>query len=412
MDIEPIKSMNRKKDNSKKYFSRTKKKIALRLGTLFLLFSGTILQAQDNDFLIHTFKKHSDIINSVDIHSVKDWLVTGSKDEQIILWDLHEMKELYTLDDNNAEIQCVAFSPDGKYLVGSDRNIIKAWTVEGEYINSLSGHATAVWSIDFDPAGEHIVTGSFDRTFRLWDFINLTELFNFEGHSKSVLSVAFHPAEDVIASGSFDETIRFWDMTSHRLIHTLRGHSGNIYSLDFSPEGKYLISASRDNTIKLWNVDEKELVRTLEGHTAAVFYAAFSPTGDHILSGSVDQTVKLWETSTGNCIHTFTGHEGAVSCVKFLPDGKSFVSGSYDGTAKLWQIAPEIFVTYYFKEEIEAEMKANPVFEEKSGSESRKEYSNRMEEAKKEREQLVQKYYRKYLEQLKNNRLDENEQRK
>lgn len=401
--------MTRKKGDCKDVCTVKKKKITSRLFPLFLLITGTLAQAQDNEFLIHTFDKHSDFINSIDTHPEKKLLVTGSKDETIILWDLQEMTELYTLEDNNSEIQCVAFSPDGRYLVGSDRNVIKAWTVEGEYINSLSGHATAVWSIDFNPAGDRIVTGSFDRTFRLWDFINLSELFEFEGHLKSVLSVTFHPLRDVIASGSLDETIRLWDMTNHQVLSTFNGHSGNIYSLDFSPDGKYLISASRDNTIKLWNVEDKELVRTFEGHTAAVFSATFSPTGDHILSGSVDQTVKLWESFTGNCIHTFTGHEGAVSSVKFTPDGKSLVSGSYDGTAKLWLLAPKLFVDYYFKEEIDGEMKDNPVFQEKSRSESRQEYAERMEEAAKVREQLVQKYYRKYLEQLKNNRLDERE---
>lgn len=401
--------MNRLKRDRENYFALTEKKILSWLVPLFLLGVGTSLEAQENNFLIYTFKKHSDFINSIDIHPEKELLVTGSKDQKVILWDLREKKDLLTLDDNTGEIQCVAFSPDGKYLVGSDRNIIRVWTVEGEYINSLSGHATAVWSIDFNPAGDRIVTGSFDRTFRLWDFINLKELSEFEGHSKSVLAVAFHPVRNVIASGSLDETIRLWDMTSHRIIHTFKGHSGNIYSLDFSPDGKYLISASRDHTIKLWDVDEKELIRTFEGHTAAVFSVAFSPAGNHLLSGSVDQTIKLWERSTGNCIHTFTGHEGAVCCVAFYPDGESFISGSYDQTAKWWRLAPELFVNYYFKEEIEAEMEENPVFQEKSRSESRQEYAERMEEAKKQRDQLYQKFYRKYLEQLKNNSLNNKE---
>ncbi|GEM_PF-858514 len=399
--------MNRQQHDCENYFALNNRQILLWLFTFVLCTTGTPMKAQENDFLIHTFDKHSDFINSIDIHPEKEILVTGSKDQKVILWDLREKKDLLTLDNNTGEIQCVAFSPDGKYLVGSDRNIIRAWTVQGEYINSLSGHATAIWSIDFNPAGDRIVTGSFDRTFRLWDFINLTKLSEFEGHSKSVLSVAFHPLKSMIASGSLDETIRLWDMTSHRVIHTFKGHSGNIYSLDFSPGGKYLISASRDHTIKLWDVDGKELIRTFEGHTAAVFSATFSPAGDHLLSGSVDQTIKLWETSTGNCIHTFAGHEGAVCCVAFCPDGKSFVSGSYDHTAKLWQLAPELFVNYYFMEEIEAEMKENPVFQEKSRSESRQEYAERMEAAKNQRDQLYQKYYQKYIEQLKNNTLNE-----
>jgi len=383
-------------------------RITWRMSIYALVFSffpnlWSTLVAQENDFLIYTFKKHNDIINSIDIHPEKAWLVTGSKDRSIILWDIEQKRELFTIDKISSDVQSVSFSPDSKYLVGTSRNVIMVWTSDGEYINSLKGHATAVWSMDFNQSGNQIVTGSFDRNFRLWDFTNLAELHEFKGHSKSVLAVAFHPDGNLIASGSLDKTIRIWDTESNLVIHTLNGHSENIYSLDFSPAGDYLISSSRDKTLKLWDVKKGELIRTFEGHLGAVFNACFSPSGDHILSGSLDKTIKLWETSTGTCIYTFTGHEEAISAVAFLPDGNSFISGSYDKTARHWNISNEIFVDFYFKEEIEQEMEENPLFADKSKSESRQEYLKRTEDAKKQKKQLYQKYYMKYIEQLKNN---------
>lgn len=375
----------------------------------FLFFIGSLSIAQKNSYLIHTFKKHSEPINSVDIHPEKKLLVTGSKDRKIIVWDIQTKKELLIIDDNNAEIQSVAFSPDGKYLLGSVRNIIKVWTVGGEYINSMKGHATAVWSIDFNTTGDKMVTGSFDRSFRLWNFSDLTEIFEYKGHSKSVLSIAFHPNGKIIASASLDETIRLWSIEQNQMIATLKGHSGNIYSIDFSPSGKYLLSASLDNTIKLWDVDNEELVKTFEGHSGAVFDVKFTQEEEHFLSGSLDKTIKLWEISTGNCIYTYTGHEGNISSLAFLPDGKSFVSGSYDQTAKLWRFSPEVFVDYYFRKDIESEMKGNSLFDDKSKGESRQDYSARMEEAKILKDKLYQKYYQLYLERLKNNSLNNKE---
>ena len=387
-------------------FRRTRQILLFTLlVSLFFNFRSP-LTAQENDFLIHTFKKHNDIINSIDIHPEKPWLVTGSKDRSIIFWDIDQKRELFTIDEISADVQAVSFSPDGKYLAGSSRNVIMIWTSEGEYINSLKGHATAVWSIDFNRLGNQIVTGSFDRNFRLWDFTNLAELYEYKGHSKSVLAATFHPDGKLIASGSLDQTIRIWDRETNLVVHILNGHSGNIYSLDFSPSGDYLVSSSRDKTLKLWDVKKGELIRTFTGHLGAVFTARFSPEGYHILSGSLDKSIKIWETATGNCIHTFTGHEEAISAVAFLPDGNSFASGSYDMTAKLWRISPEIFVDFYFKEEMEKEIEENPVFGEKSKSESRQEYAVRMEEAKNQREQLYKKYYQKYFEQLKNNSRD------
>ena len=76
----------------------------------------------------------------------------------------------------------------------------------------------------------------------------------FKGHAKGVISVAFSPDGSVVVSGSRDRTIRLWNVQTGNCIHALEGHTDIVISVVFSPDGKFFASGSFDNTIKLWDV--------------------------------------------------------------------------------------------------------------------------------------------------------------
>ena len=73
-----------------------------------------------------------------------------------------------------------------------------------------------------------------------------------EGHSDEVNSVAYSPDGTKIISGSFDKTIKIWDANTGECLETLEGHSGSVKSVSYSPDGKNIISGSDDKTIKIW----------------------------------------------------------------------------------------------------------------------------------------------------------------
>ena len=75
----------------------------------------------------------------------------------------------------------------------------------------LNGHEDAVASVTYSPDGRHIVTGSFDKTVRIWDAESGTQLACLAGPEGSIWSVAFAPDGRWIASGSADCTVRIWD---------------------------------------------------------------------------------------------------------------------------------------------------------------------------------------------------------
>ena len=199
-------------------------------------------------------------------------------------------------------------------------------------------NGSAVYSVAFSQDGSRVVSGSDDKTVRIWNAMTGEMEAKLEGHTGAVTSVAFSQDSSRVVSGSHDETVRIWNAMTGEMEAKLECHTGAVTSVAFSQDSSRVVSGSDDNMVRIWNAMTGEMEAKLEGHTGAIMSVAFSQDSSRVASGSgsYDMTVRIWNAMTGEMEAKLEGHTGAIMSVAFSQDGSRVVSGSYDNTVRIW----------------------------------------------------------------------------
>jgi WD40 repeat protein len=190
-----------------------------------------------------------------------------------------------------------------------------------------------------------------DQTLRVWDGTPLAAdsgpaLRTFAGHTGRVSSVAFDHDGHRLVSGSFDRTVKVWDVATGKELRTLGEHPGAVQGVAFSPQGYLLVSASwarpedgpASGRLKVWDSRTWQALRNLDLPDSSGFVAvAVTPDGRRLLAADANSVV-VWETTTFHPVLVQYDHDARVISVAVSPDGRRAASADLVGEVRIWDL--------------------------------------------------------------------------
>ena len=216
------------------------------------------------------------------------FILTGSQDKTIKRWNVSTKSDaqtsgakrsVFTRKAHDKDINAISINHDSKLFASASQDrLVKVWsTKEGEVQGVLRGHKRGVWSVRFAPKDAApvsgsigpisssrglVVTGSGDKTVKVWSLSDYSCLRTFEGHTNSVLKVLWIPprpadsgdkeGRSLLASGGGDGLVKIWDASTGECVCTLDNHTDRVWALAASASTDRLVSGGGDGVVTFW----------------------------------------------------------------------------------------------------------------------------------------------------------------
>lgn len=181
-------------------------------------------------------------------------------------------------------------------------------------------HDKDINALDVSPSGRLFASASQDKTVKIWDVERLEVQGILRGHKRGVWTVRFAPlhtpaiqgeqgsvsGKGVILTGSGDKTIKLWNLSDYTCLRTFEGHSHNVLKVawlhiptdETARKRIQFASAGADSLVKIWDANLGETECTLDNHEDRLWTLAVHPKTNTIASGGSDSKVTFWKDTT------------------------------------------------------------------------------------------------------------------
>ncbi|TPX10922.1 uncharacterized protein E0L32_008128 [Thyridium curvatum] len=239
----------------------------------------------ESGFCIVTFTEHTSGVTACEFAKKGNVLFTASLDGSIRAWDLIRYRNFRTFTaPTRLSFTCMAVDPSGEVVAAGslDSFDVHIWSVQtGQLLDRLAGHEGPVSALAFAPSGDVLISGSWDRTARLWSIFNRTQTSEPLQLQADVLDVAIRPDSQQLAVSTLDGQLTFWSVSEAEQVSGVDGRrdvsggrkvtdrrtaanvSGNksFGTIRYSADGSCLIAAGNSKYICLYSVTTMVLLK-------------------------------------------------------------------------------------------------------------------------------------------------------
>jgi guanine nucleotide-binding protein subunit beta-2-like 1 protein len=294
-------------------------------------------------------------------------LVSGSRDKTVLIWDLTKEdpanfgtpRRAFT--GHSHFVSDVVISSDGQFVLsGSWDGTLRLWDINaGVCHRQFVGHKKDVLSVAFSADNRQIVSGSRDKTIKLWNTLGVCKYTIEEsGHSEWVSCVRFTPnvpsqvegyvSNPLIVSAGWDKLVKVWNLKNCKLMTNLTGHTGYINTVTVSPDGTLCASGGKDGVAMLWDLNEGKHLCSLEAGDI-INALVFSPNRYWLCAGT-RSSIRIWDLDSKSVVaelnknaHDFflnqpSGLTSNPECISLAwsSDGKTLYAGYTDNMIRVW----------------------------------------------------------------------------
>ena len=315
--------------------------------------------------LVKTMCGHSGAVADVALAaSSPGRLASVSQDGAARYWDIDQYEETRVLKGHTDAVLDANFSPSGLDLVTASRDqSALVWNLQTDrMVHTLKeGHPYLASNAAFFPGNDRLATSGADGTVRVWDLATGVECLTLHG-TGTAAAVAVSPSGKWILSSSaaaeqpdgdpVGDKARYanlWDAQTGELATRLGEHRARVTALAFSPDNRIAFSADKNGRGNLWDLQTQRLLATQRWHSRGISAAKFSPGGRTLYTASEDNTVAAWPITfsgreqgasliTEPDLQKTISHPDAVTSLDVFSED-ALVTGCSDGAVRLWNVA-------------------------------------------------------------------------